>query len=282
MCRLANRTTDSARVLTLWIPAVQFILLVTTAYAQGQEESDRRFSLEGSYLYGEVDGYVQTPSGGESGTTSSRRPSLDEIGISNTSVYDSQFIAALHDNELYLGGQWIRMSGSATLDETLITQGKTFDAGMQVSSEVDLDWYRFGYRRRLSLCQDREWTIWPSAGVAVLDFSYHLRGTDVAADRSYIKLNAQFGLETEWRPRGGPFSLDLVLLVSPPISSSLPQMNVEELVAKYRVFEHQRSELEIIGGVAFEQIYFEDNQNTSNRIKADFGPMIVFGLNWRF
>ena len=244
-------------------------------------QADPRFSLGASYLYGNVDGYVQTPSGGEPGSTSSHRPTLDEIGITNASIYDAQLTAGFSDNEFYAGGQWIRMSGGATLDQTLISQAQTFPAGTHVSSEVDLDWYRVGYRRRIEL-GNGDWTLWPGAGAAILDFLYHLNGDGATADRSYIKLNAQFGLETEWRPQRGRFSVDLILLASLPITPPLPQMHVEELLVKYRFVESARTELEAHVGVAFEQIYFEDDQHTPNHINADFGPMLVAGLNWHF
>ena len=173
------------------------------------------------------------------------------------------------------------MSGSATLDETLISQAQTFPAGAHISSDLDLDWYRFGYRRRFALGNSGEWTIWPSAGGAVLDARYHLSGDGAVANRSHVKVNAQFGLETEWRPRGGPFAVALELMWCPPIFS-LPQMDVEQIVAKYRILHSEKSELEVFAGVGFEQIYYEDSQSISNQINADFGPMFMAGITFRF
>lgn len=257
-------------------------LFATMMAAPLSAQSEPRFSLGALYLFGNVDGSVQTPAGGEPGTTSSHRPTLSEIGIDTASTYDVQVLAGIDDNEFYAGGQWIRMAGSATLDETLVSQAQTFATGSQVSSEVDLDWYRFGYRRRMSLGGRRDWTLWPSVGAAFLDFHYRLRGEGASADRTYIKGNAQFGLETEWRPAGRRFALSLILLGCPPISTSFPQMNVEELRIKYRLIERGNSDLELSGGIAFEQILYEDSQTTPNRIRADFGPMFVVGLNWSF
>src|SRR6476646_6749457 len=85
------------------------------------DEGDWRFSIEGSYRYGSVDGYVQTPTGGDPGTSSAKRPSLSEIGIDNASIYDAQGIVAFRNEEFYLGGQYIHMSGSDTLHENLIS-----------------------------------------------------------------------------------------------------------------------------------------------------------------
>jgi hypothetical protein len=42
----------------------------------------------GAFLYGPIYGRVQTPRGGEPGTTSSGRPSLGELGIDNAGEGD--------------------------------------------------------------------------------------------------------------------------------------------------------------------------------------------------
>jgi hypothetical protein len=255
--------------------------LASTAYAQ-TTSNDWRFSLEGSWLYGKVDGYVQTPSGGEPGTTSNKQPTLSEIGIDNASIYDAQFIGAYHNEEFYLGGQYIHMSGSSTLDSSLITNGVSFPAGADVNSNVDMNWYRFGYRHRFELGNEKEWTLTPSVGGAVLDFSYKLKSSAESASRSYVQMNAQFGLETEWRPGRGRFSVDLRLLGTVPVSPPLAQMFVEELIAKYRIIENEKCDLALFGGIAFEQIYYEDDQTVPNHIQADFGPMLTLGVNFSF
>jgi hypothetical protein len=265
-----------------WLQVLILGALLTPSVARAQEaERDWRFSVQASYFYGNVDGYVQTPSGGEPGTSSSKRPKLDEIGISDTSIYDVAGIAAYRNEEIYAGFQFIQMSGSTTLDQALISQGQTFPAGANVSSDVDMYWYRFGYRHRFTLGSEGEWTLWPSLGAAVWDFRYRLRGAAETADRSYVKVNAQLGLEGEWRPNRGRFAIDAAVLATPPISS-LPEIYTEQLVAKYRVIDSDRVDLEGFGGIAFEQMYYEDNQTLSNHVKADFGPMLNVGLELRF
>jgi hypothetical protein len=244
-----------------------------------QDEGDWRFSLQGAYLYGSVDGYVQTPSGGEPGTTSKHRPKLDEIGIDDASLYDISAIAAYHREEIYLGAQIIQMSGSHTLNQDLISQGLTFPAGTHVSSDVDLNWYRLGYRHRFSLGDD--WTLWPSVGGVLWDFHYKLKGGGNKADRSYDKANVQFGLEAEWRPNRGRFAVDAAFSAAPPISS-WPEIYTEQIVASYAVIKTDRTDLDVFGGVAFEQQYYEDNQSVSNRVEANFGPMLIVGLRWSF
>lgn len=270
------------RAWTAWSRTLLLGALLAPSAARGQTpESNWRFSLQGSYLYGGIEGYVQTPSGGQPGTSSNQRPTLDEIGISDTSIYDVAGIAAYRNEEIYAGFQLIQMSGSATLDQALISRGQTFPAGARVSSDVDLNWYRFGYRHRFTLGSEGEWTLWPSLGATVWDFHYRLRGAGETADRSYTKVNGQLGLEGEWRPGRGRFGIDGSVLATLPISS-LGQIYTEQLVAKYRLIDLDRVGLEGFGGIAFEQMYYDDNQTLPNHVKAEFGPSLIVGLGLRF
>jgi hypothetical protein len=247
--------------------------------------SSWRVSLDVSYLYGQVSGYVQTPAGGGAGTTSSHRPKLSEIGIDNASIVDAEANLDFHREEFYLGAQIVRLSGDDTLDTTLISHGTTFPAGSGVNSDVQLDWYRFGYRHHFNLLDDRSLTISPGVGGAVLDFSYNLDtpgSGGPSASRSYIKVTPQLSLNTEWRPNRGPFSVELDLLGSPVVLSSIPGIFTEELLAKYRIIDRDRFNLAGFVGVEFEQMRFHDDQTVPNRIQADFGPMLVVGLRLAF
>jgi hypothetical protein len=171
-------------------------MLCTTnlVYAQAVDNaSPWEFSIEGTYSYGSVSGYVQTPSGGEPGTSSSKRPRLSEIGIDNVSLYDARFTAGYQDESIVVDAEFVRMSGSDTLADSLISHSVTFPAGSRVSSDVQMDWYQVMYRHRFSFWRGTntlpQLELYPAVGIAVFDFSYKLNGAgDLSASRSYIKL----------------------------------------------------------------------------------------------
>jgi hypothetical protein len=241
-----------------------------------------QFTFTPTVAYGRVDGYVQTPRGGEPGTSSNHRPKFSEIGINDATIYRLDAVASRKSDQLYFDSRFIRLSGDDMLGQTLVSQGNTYPADSNVNSDVQLDWYAVGYRRQFTLGEQSEWTITPSIGAALWRFHYKLDspGSD-SVDRSYSKATVQLGVETEWRPDNGPFSLDLALLGSPPIKN-FPQIFSESLLAKYRVYENPSFDVSLVGGVEYEQIFYEDHQTLSNRVRADFGPMIVGGVEIRF
>jgi hypothetical protein len=289
--------TPSSSALAAPAPATPLYAIIAPPPGPSNDDHEFTLSLAGTFLYGDVRGYVQTPSGGEPGTTSKERPKFSEIGIDTASIGDGQLTAAFGEglrHEVYLGGQFIRLSGDDTLTSDLVSHGVTFPAGSRVSSDVQLDWYRVGYRYRFelndvtALCGAPsnpaldDFSLYPSVGGAFLNFDYRLDGAGgQRAGRSYIKGNVQFGLEFEWRPRRGPFSVTIGGLAAPNFSS-LPGIYYEELAAHYRFLDTKAVDATATLGVALEQMDYKDDQQVSNHIHADFGPMLVAGVELKF
>src|SRR4051794_38362309 len=177
------------------VVALLVLVIAPCCFAQDSSaRDDFRFSIGGSYLYGPIRGSVQTPSGGEPGTTSSHRPTFGEMGIDRASIFDVAGQFRWRAERFYLGAQFIQPSGSDTLDESLVSHGTTFPAGSHVNSDVGLNWYRFGYGHEFDFGDDRSWRITPLIGGAVLDFDYRLDSGALTAKRSYIKFGPQLGV----------------------------------------------------------------------------------------
>jgi hypothetical protein len=73
------------------------------------------------YLYGPVHGRLQTPAGGNPGTTSHARPTLAELGINRASQVDVGVKGGWGNHQIYGGYRFFRVSGDATLDQALIS-----------------------------------------------------------------------------------------------------------------------------------------------------------------
>jgi len=242
----------------------------------------------GLYMYGAVGGSVQVPKGGANGTSNADRPHFNSIGIKTASIGDGELDARLDEHsEVFVGAQIIRLGGGADLGvETLTTNGVTFPAGAHVASDVTLDWYRVGYRYTFPIntaangIPDLTFTPWASA--IVLDFGYHLTANKVApASRSFTKVGAQIGATFAWRPKGGPLSLEAAIGGFPTMND-VPTISVESLYARYHFYEWRRFDFTGLLGVAWEQQEFRDDRALPDHISANFGPMLLTGVQVKF
>lgn len=233
-------------------------------------------------LRSEIHGRVQTPRGGEPGTTSSRRPTFAELGINDTSPGDF-WVNISHDPYgFYLGGRLIHLSSDTTLDNTLVSQGITLPAGSVVDTCIKFDWYRTGYRYHVPLdWGDHTIDLYPSFGATFLDFRYRLTSPGLAeVDRSYIKVGSQAGLGVAC-PLLGNLSLIGQVFAPVPIPH-WPSILSTEVGLKYRFVEHEDLCISGLAAIDYDWISYKDRQRVPNDIKADVGPMGLVGLEVSF
>jgi len=245
------------------------------------------FSLQGTYLYGPVGGIVQIPKGGKLGTANANRPRFDDIGINNVSAIDGELDVNFDpQQQLFIGGEMIHLSGGTSLARPLTTAGVHFPKHTHVQSKIRLDWYRLGYRYDFALHQAdngvADVTLTPWIEGILWDFGYNLNGERAGtAERGFQKTGFQFGGTFAWRPLGGPLSLEAAAGSFPNIRS-LEQISIESLTARYHFAEWHRFDFNVLLGVLWEQQEFRDHQSLPNRISASFGPMVQAGLQISF
>ncbi len=245
-------------------------------------QEDFQVDAGSAFLHGPVEGQVQTPSGGEPGTTSPGRPTFGELGIRTGSVGDFWANVSRGRHGLYAGGRITRLSAEGTLDEPLISQNVRLAAGLPVEAYTQFDWYRVGYRHALPWAWgDRTIEFYPCIGATLLDFHYMLSSLELGmVDRSYAKVGAQAGLGMTW-PLTERLSLTGQLLAPIPLPHAAEIFSAQVAV-RYRF--PQRAGLSISGlfGIGYDQISYTDGQTVPNDIEADLGPMGLVSLEIRF
>lgn len=236
--------------------------------------------VSGAFNFGAVEGFLQTPAGGQPGSSSHRRPTLDELGIDDATFYDVLASVQWRHLDFYVGYQSIGLDGNATLSENLVSRGVTFAAGTRVRSEADLNWVRTGVGWKFDLLQ-RRLELVPKAELALLDFSYDLSGGAQAVDRSYAKGCFRLGLETRYR-------FNRVLSVSLAAAGSMPISNTPQIATitsgiQFDLWPGNRRPHPwlFIGGGA-QRIEYEDNQELPNHFRVGVRPFIAGGLGISF
>jgi hypothetical protein len=242
---------------------------------------DWTFTLGAAYRNGDIDGYIQTAAGGEPGTTSLYRPTLSDVGIDDVASPVITGDARWRRERFTFEARLVPLSGNSTLDETLVSEGRTFPAGTAVDADIELDWYRLMYGHTFPTW--RGFTLTPSVGAAMLSVEYDLAGAGGVASRTYHKTGAIFGLEATW-PAAKPWWLELELLAAPPFIDGAPRIAAEALTVQYRLLDRSQLDVSISAGLAFEQLWYDDKykQEVANDVHVDIGPAFIIGIDMRF
>ena len=274
-------------LLVLLIPVASLAADGTASPSDPPPDGRLRLSGRIVYLYGPVHGRLQTPTGGNPGTTTQGRPTLAELGFDTVSMPDISLDADWADHRVYAGYRFMRFSGSSTIDQPLTSQGHDFAAGTPVHSDVTLDWARLGYAHRFVLDFPGkslpDLTLYPGAGAALWFFDYRLdQPGPEDVHRSYVLPSAQLGLSADW-PLTRRFTLSGELLASLPIAST-PRIYSGQITGRYHLFNVGPSQWDAELGVGYDRIDYDDSarQTVPNRISIDAGPMLVAGLRVRF
>jgi hypothetical protein len=274
-----------------WHGAAWPILLLTLSGCRGagveHQPEPPQAAARAHYLYGPVRGRLQTPTGGNPGTTTRGRPTLNELGFDRAGIPDLSISVSKGVHEVYAGYRYFRLSGSSTLDRPLVSQGKSFAAGTRVDADVALDWFRAGYRHGFFIDLPGEntpnLTLSPGAGAAIWKFDYRLRqsgGDDV--HRSYLLPAPQAAFAAEW-PVNDRLSLTAELLASIPVAS-VPRIYSGQVGAAYSLVERGGWQLALELVVGFDRIEYNDSrrQQVPNDISVDAGPYLGGGFSVRF
>jgi hypothetical protein len=189
---------------------------------------------------------------------------------------------------LYLDLQFIRPSGDATLDSTLVSQGNTFPAGTLVNADIQLDEYQLAYGHRFDL-RSADVTLTPMAGAMLFNFDYRLdvKGGASGApsvSRAYAKAAPMLGLTLDWRPSGGPWGVEFLGSVNIPATEAMPRGYDVEARVRYDLLRERDRELSAYVGVGFQHLQYDDanKQTLPNDINFDLGPLVTVGIEFRY
>ena len=247
-----------------------------------QQETGLRGDAEVTAGCGLVDGYLQTPRGGRPGSSSRKRPTLDELGIDAIGSGELRGSLGWGAHALSGSARITPISRQRTLGSSLVSQNTVFPQGAPVDLKARLDLYRIGYRYRLLLADGRGTTlrIEPEAGLLLFDFRYKLNDLSGGiADRSYMKGAIRLGTEILWN-RGGRFSAGLRLGGSIPLRSA-PFVLSAQGYGAFRLWRWAGSEGEAMAGVGGDHLDYKDGQELPNHIRATRAPFFFLGLRVR-
>ena len=227
------------------------------------------YQIELIYGYGAVSGYMQTPLGGTPGTATPKRPTLEELGIEETTFTGISIQKGLAEptRRLYMWLISIDMAQSGILGSSF-TMRKEFNAGepyrVHTAYRLSAVGVERDYRERLTLRLE----------LFFMDFGTTLRTPQRVVKRGYIKpaIRAGMGLRLPWLPA------ELMAMATAPLSSSSPSLFTVELSTE-AALTHS-----LTAGMAVDYLLldYEDDQTLPNHLRLELGPALRLFVGYSF
>ena len=261
--------------------AVALLGCLAAARVAGAQDAPKPFelSLDASGFWGPINGYIQIPAGGNPGSTSSRRPTLHELGIDDAAFWNvtlrlryGQFVA--------LGGYTgLELDSSGTLTEPLVSHDVAFAAGSPFKHSTGLNTGFFGGGYRFDFDGGRL-QLMPRIDVAIFDFSYLLESPGARAARAFSDAAVRLGAEGSWT-LGHGFAVELSGVGSLPIGQ-MPQLAEVTGRISYALFPSGPVRAKLFLGTGGRWIDFKDGQEMPNHIHVSSGPLLTGGFSISF
>ncbi|MBN2592240.1 MAG: hypothetical protein JXA81_01945 [Sedimentisphaerales bacterium] len=239
-----------------------FLFNISVAWADG-------FGISVKQGCAPISGYIQTPAGGNPGTSDIKRPTFKELDIDDTSYTDIDLYYRSRNYTPYIGLRLIDFDSSGILEKHLTTRGQTFLRGESYEHETSFNIYRFGAKYDFTHFS-------PKAELAVVDFNYQFESAGIQVKRSYAtKYAVRLGAEKN-------FSVDALDIIfeasgSIPLSNS-PEIYTVGAAVKYWLTEHFNVGLDI----QYFYLDYEDGQDLPNHLRLEMQPAISVFLQYRF
>jgi len=238
-----------------------FLLLPSVASADG-------FGIFVKKGYAPISGYIQTPAGGNPGTSDMKRPTFEELDVDHTDYMDIDLYYRSRKYTPYISLRLMDGDSSGILEKDLTTRGQTFSIGDSYDHETSFNIYRFGAKYDFAYLS-------PKVELAVMDFDYEFESTGIQAERSYTKSAVRFGAEKT-------FKID-ALEIMLEASGSVPLSNTPEIYTVGAGVKYWFAEYVNVGlDVQYFYLDYEDDQDLPNHLRLEMQPAISLFIQYRF
>ncbi|MDA1194312.1 MAG: hypothetical protein O2894_03940 [Planctomycetota bacterium] len=244
-----------------------------------------RFAVVPYARTGGVSGFWQTPRGGKHDSTSPRRPTFSESGVTDAQEYGLDGTVDWGRHRLKLGYAHTVLQGNAVLTEGLTSQGAVFPAGTSISTDSSIDWAQLNYQYRLDVplgeCDCLK--LWPGIGYKFAGLHHVVDGSNGASvSRHHGPGMPNVLLDASWRPRNtGPVRFTGSGATTFSIGGEPSRDQVIELLGRAHYDFGRRGSLFLETGYR-DTVLRDDQPDQQNHLNLKFGPWIGIGGEVRF
>lgn len=229
---------------------------------------------------GPSDGYLQTPKGGQPGTTSLGRPTFDEVGAETLVAPSADLRFAWGRHRVHLGAMLWILHGSETISEELVSHDDTYPAGTEITCDTEILAHWIGYGYAFDLSRGRgTLTLTPGLGFYGYGQRYAISGGTEESERNFTSYSPMADLELSWSPGGRlRVGASLMLVADEALGLSSPT-NAVDAAVRLHWDVSRRASVYLAAGWSSVEHY--DEQAVPNHSDID-APWFGLGVDWRF
>lgn len=268
----------------IFIPVVTLVLTSTT-YAM-EISAPKSYELKYVHSFGNINGFVQIPKGGQHGTATEKRPEFKELGIKHVSYPSLSGKMKWNKFAISLDLDYQTFKGTGTIKENLITHNIPLEAGSEISSKHKYAFY--GTKAHYDIPITENLTITPNVGAHIFDFSYQFsakypQGKEIVSGdkRNFHAPMLSLGFDAN-------YSLNEKAKLIFSGTSNIPFGNIRHyyntsFMLSYNLYKADNKELNLLSGIVYEKLKFKDSQKEmQNFMEHKIAPIYKVGLEYKF
>ncbi|MBS0287603.1 MAG: hypothetical protein JSR17_09915 [Proteobacteria bacterium] len=219
-----------------------------------------------------LNGFVQVPQGGSFGSTSYRRPTLDELNIHHSNFYTIGALAQLNHYDITYNYSRYAPRGKTQLKNILNTHGKYINAGSSLSTLIKYDLHQLSVGRRFDY---EHWIISPFVQSNFLKFHYEYSAFPIRGARTYNVTGFNIGLNAIYQ-----FTPTLFgdLQITPPLPVANFTYADFELGLSKKINMRKNTSVSPRAAIGLQQLDYKDNQAVPNHIRLQNAPYVMMGF----
>lgn len=239
----------------------------------------QEYKIKYLHDFGDINGFVQIPKGGKFGTTSSRKPEFNDLGIKRINYPQIELSAKWEKLFINTEINYKVFEGNSKLNYDLVSHDKLLIKNSNIKTKHEYIDYKFGIG--YDFINSQKLTFSPFIQYGATQFSYQYKTDSISSGRNFGFGSFHLGSIIKYNITEN-YNLFFNLKYAIPFDN-IRKWGTFELLNSYNVFKRDFDELNILFGLGLEYFEFRDTQKEmQNFMKHKVYPIYKIGLEYKF
>lgn len=243
----------------------------------------KSYTFKYNHNFGEIDGFVQIPKGGQYNTATPNKPEFKELGIKRIHYPEFEIRTEWEDLFLYTGVSFNTFNGRAHIDYDLISHNKVIprDSDVETKHKYISTMFGTGYyifkNERIKIAPTLEFSL------SKFDYKYRVKtpqNSEISSSRSFGWGALHLGIESFYKLTDNN-DLNFNIKYAIPYDSIRNWFSIE-IIDKQNIYRNETQELNLLIGIGFKDFEYRDTQKEmQNFMKHKISPILKVGIEYK-